>query len=148
MGVQYASSELEDASESDTYDFVYDVNTLRLFLEPKFVVLVFADRLGLYVSGRVAVSRMTEKEFGTRQEVDVNNQPIGPLEAYSANGTRTGIAAFLSPGLLVRLTPRVNLDLGVSWGTAYWGDLQTELQTSAPVSRTYGAWVGLVIGIG
>ena len=53
--------------------FDYDVSTLGLFLEPKFVVLVFMDRFGLYVSGRVAVFRNTESLLGTRQEWDMGD---------------------------------------------------------------------------
>ena len=138
----------------------YDVSTLGLFLEPKFVVLVFMDRFGLYVSGRVAVFRMTEDALGTRQEFD----PVGGFqmsgglrapEVYSVEGARTGFGAGLGLGLLVRLTSRVNLDLGATGGRAQWGgsDFLPNLDSSygtpfSPGALTYAVWVGLVIGIG
>ncbi len=136
----------------------YDVSTVGLFLEPKFVVLVFMDRFGLYVSGRVAVFRMTESALGTRQEWD----PVGGFqmmggsrapEVYSAEGTRTGFGAYLGLGLLVRLTSRVNLDLGATGGGAQWGGSDFELnfdqhEIFPPEQLTLGVWVGLVIGIG
>ena len=140
--------------------FDYDVSTLGLFLEPKFVVLVFMDRFGLYVSGRVAVFRMTERALGTRQEWDPVGgfQMLGGLrapEVYSVEGARTGFGAGLGLGLLVRLTSRVNLDLGATGGGAQWGgsDFLPNLDASygtpySPEGPTYGVWVGLVIGIG
>ena len=144
-GVQFTSN--GDATSNMGGAFDYDANTLGLFLEPKFVVLVFADRFGLYVSSRVAVSRMTESEVGTRQ-----GPPTGAPEAYSAEGTRTGFAAHLGLGLLIRLTPRVNVDLGGYWGVIQWGETDGALQTSSSpfflYNETYGAWVGLVVGIG
>jgi len=152
--------------------FDYDVSTLGLFLEPKFVVLVFMDRFGLYASGRVAVFRMTESALGTRHEWD----PVGGFqmmggwrapEVYSPEETRTGFGAYLGLGLLVRLTSRVNLDLGATGGGAKWGesafspyfdpnfdpnfDPGLDFQGfifSQDTSTTLGVWVGLVIGIG
>ena len=168
-GVQYTSDRDDNnvASElSENFNFVnanivfdYDLSTLGLFLEPKFVVLVFMDRFGLYASGRVAVLRMTESSLGTRQEWD----PVGGFqnmggwrapEVYSTEGTRTGFGAYLGLGLLVRLTSRVNLDLGATGGGTKWGgsDFQTNFEynetTFSDGKPTLGLWVGLVIGIG
>ena len=116
--------------------------------------VVFGDRFGLYVHSRVAMSRITENETGTRSGT-------GGTEAYSVEGiTRTGFAAYVGPGLLIRLTSHVNLDLGVSAGYVRWGepdtglgpgqDLRTEFipDDGPDLEGAIGFWVGLVIGIG
>ena len=146
-GVQYTSKRVEDATYDSQHHFDYEMNWLGLFLEPKFVVLVFGNRFGLYVSGRVAVSRMTDAEVGTRGVFDPSSQSVTP-EAYSAEVTRTGLATLIGPGLLIRLTSHVNLDLGITGGFAAWGEVDVEMQTIHPDNKTYGVWVGLVIGIG
>ena len=118
------------------------------------MVMVFADRFGLYVHSRVTVSRMTESDSGGTPGVD----PLsGQQVVYSVEGTRNGIAAYAGPGLLLRLTSRTNLDLGVTLGGAYWGEPDTGLGPEQNPSGwlrgpkdffVVGMWVGLVIGIG
>ena len=127
------------------------------------MVAVFSDRFGLYVFSRVGVSRMTEDESGIREETEAccegGVRPTGRQEAYSVEGSRVGFGAYAGPGLLVRLTSRANLDLGVTLGGVYWGEPNTGL-TFEETARTsgwlrgskdffvVGMWVGLVIGIG
>ena len=140
--------------------FDYDASTLGIFLEPKFVVTVFADRFGLYVFGRMTLARITENESGTRPELvelpGGGHTDTGQLEAYSVDETRTSLAAFAGPGLLIRLTSYVNLDLGVTGGFAYWGQPDTGLRAGVDVQTissgaqgnfVIGVWAGLVIGI-
>ena len=155
---------------SDDFDnqWDYDASTLGLFLEPRFVVAVFADRFGLYVFGRLTWGMMTDNESGT---FPTALAPIGTLDVptqaapYSLGVTRTTYMANVGPGLLICLTSHVNLDLGVSAGKAWWGDdPDTDVSdlgfAASPFSNafllspfssnftTYGAWVGIVIGIG
>ena len=128
----------------------YDASTLGFFIEPRFVVAVFADRFGLYVFSRVAVSRISEKESGTR----LGETAPQEAEAYSIEGARTGLAAYVGPGLLVRLTSHVNLDLGLTAGFSSWGEPDPRVEpdfTGWNSSKSWyvlGGWVGLVIGIG
>ncbi len=132
--------------------------TLGFFLEPRFVVGVYADRVGLYVFTWVAVSRISETEAGTRS-VELEfvgiplNVPTQP-EAYSVDVTRTSLAAYVRPGLLIRLTSHVNLDLGLTPGFSSWGEPDPRVEpdftgwNSTKSWYVLGGWVGLVIGIG
>ena len=147
---------------SDDFDsqWDFDASTLGLFLEPRFVVGVFADRVGLYVVTRMTLARMTENESGTRPETNQMGVPTGQEETYSVEGTRTSFAAYAGPGLLIRLTSHVNLDLGVTGGYAWWGgepegelgpdlvDLFIGESLASKSFFTFGIWVGLAIGIG
>ena len=154
--ISYEGPDGSFASQSD-----YDVSTLGFFLEPRFVLAVFSDRFGLYVFGRGAMSRISENESGTRPAGQVLTgccdtfTPFPPSpEAYSLEVTRTSFAASGGPGLLIRLTSHVNLDLGVTAGFNSWGEADPRVEPDFtgwnPGSRraVLGGWVGLVIGIG
>ena len=121
------------------------------------MVAVFADRFGLYFFSRVAASRISEKESGIRpgeQELIGCCPANPPAEAYSIEGvTRTSLGAYVGPGLLIRLTSHVNVDLGVTAGVAYWGEPDPRVEpdftdwNSGKRFGVLGGWVGLVIGI-
>ena len=128
----------------------YDASTLGFFIEPRFVVAVFADRFGLYLHGRVAVSRVSENESGQLPVFDMFGNPVA-LDPYTLEANSfIAPSAFLGPGLLMRLNSRVNLDLGPTGGYAWWGERIREPNVSfrPKFFLVMGDWVGLVIGIG
>ena len=123
------------------------------------MVGVFGDRVGLYVFSRVAVYRVNEEESGIRPEAELIDGGFSFLdmaapEAYSVDVNRTGLAAHLGPGLLIRLTSHVNLDLGLTAGFNSWGEPDPRVEpdlvgwNSSKGFVVFGMWVGIVIGIG
>ncbi len=151
-------------TSDDTFDEVFirtdnDTSTLGLFLEPRFVFTVFWDRVGLYFLSGVAVSRISLIQSGTREELEPGSTDglslgTGRLESFSFEATRTGLTAYGGPGLLIRLTSRVNLDLGGILGLSLWGEPNPRVEPDYPRvnangnGSTVGGRVGLVIGIG
>ena len=157
VGVQYTHSQqnlnligfggFEDPAFG-SYD--YGVSTLGLFLEPRFVFMAFADRFGLYLHGRVAVSRVSENESGQLPVFDMFGNPVA-LDPYTLEANSfIAPSAFLGPGLLMRLNSRVNLDLGFTGGYAWWGDRTRvpDVSSRPKFFFSMGGRVGIVIGIG
>lgn len=107
-----------------------DIVLLGGFLEPRYVVDIGTDNAALYVSARAAISQITIKS-GTLEETGTG---------YTLNG---------GGGMLVRLTDRVNLDVGATLGFKDLGEVTIggtpiDLGTGANVV----ARVGLAIGLG
>jgi len=151
-------------TSDDVFDEVFiltdnDTSTLGLFLEPRFVFTVFWDRVGLYFLSGVAVSRISLNQSGTREVLepgfsDVSQSGTGSLESFSFEATRISLTAYGGPGLLIRLTSRVNLDLAGILGLSLWGEPNPRVEPDYPRvnangnGSTVGGRVGLVIGIG
>ena len=151
-------------TSDDVFDDVFiltdkDTSTFGLFLEPRFVFTVFWDRVGLYFLSGVAVSRISLNQSGTREELEPGSSDVlslgtGRLESFSFEATRTSLTAYGGPGLLIRLTSRVNLDLSGIWGFSLWGEPNPRVEPDYPQVNisgggyTGGGRVGLVIGIG
>lgn len=154
-GVQFTSSAGMQLLDRGNF-FESHASTLGFFLEPRYVVAVFGDRMGLYFFGRMTLARISEDVSGTRDVVGDDFMFTGEQEAFSLEATVTGFEADLGPGLLIRLTSRVNVDLGFRVGFGTWGnpELMVEPQYDPHGFDTgqhfwvLGGWVGLVIGIG
>ena len=149
-GVQYTFGREKADDEFTSFD--YHVSTLGIFLEPRFVFMVLADRFGLYVHARPAVSRISENESGTLRINDEFGTTIG-LDPYSLEGTSMALSGYGGPGILVRLTSSMNLDLGGAVGYAWWKQRVQASDTRDSRTRpkwffSKGAWIGLVIGMG
>ena len=71
------------------------------FFEPRYVVDTGSDKAVPYLAGRFAISKIRSEEFGASSSAT----------GYTVNG---------GGGLLIRLKPAMNLDLGVTLG---WKDL-------------------------
>ena len=158
VGVQYTHSQqnLNLISNNDGFEdpafgsYDYSVSTLGLFLEPRFVFMAFADRFGLYLHGRVTVSRVSENESGQLPVFDIGGNPVA-LDPYTLEANSfVAPSAYLGPGLLMRLNSRANLDLGFTGGYAWWGDRTRvpDVSSRPKFFFSMGAWVGIVIGIG
>jgi hypothetical protein len=102
-GLQYTVHGDSEA-EADGHDA--DIDLLGVFVEPRYVISTRSERVAPYVSARLALAR-----FDVRVEFS-----DGEVLTFTASGgTFNG-----GGGLLVRLTPRMNLDLGATAGyTSY-----------------------------
>jgi hypothetical protein len=127
IGYQYTS-----------HQFVSDPANLRLdggFFEPRYVIIIGSNTFAPYIAARVAVLRQSYQGGGLR-------------------GSTTGVTVNGGGGVLTRLGSRLNLDLGVTYGYATFGE--SEYRDTAgntfPFPSGSGSNVmvraGLAIGIG
>jgi hypothetical protein len=136
VGAQYTQHNLDDSSlNGETIDLA------GLFVEPRYVVDVGSSRFAPYLSGRVAF---------LRQSMSVETGLYGTV-----SGSATGAQLNGGGGLLVSFTPRVNLDIGATFGYINFGDYTiTSSATGESISGATGSGqnlilrVGLAIGLG
>jgi len=94
------------------------VTLAGVFFEPRRVIDVGSSQVAPYVSARLAV---------LQQSLDLDID--GTTVSASANGVQVNGGG----GILVRLSPRVNLDLGATYGLIRFGDVEVDI---AGVGRT------------
>jgi hypothetical protein len=100
------------------------------FIEPRFVFDVGSDRFAPYGAARLAYLKQSLTLEG--------------LEA-SASGTQLNIGG----GVLVRMSPRINLDLGATFGAINFDDVKLSYQgESITVPGTSGSGQNLVLRAG
>lgn len=131
LGAQYSSHELSQAPGNS-------ISLSGVFFEPRRVFDVGSARYAPYLSGRAAF---------LQQEADFGN---------GTTLTASGFQANVGGGVLTRLTPRVNLDLGATVGAINFGD--AELKQNGQVQGTFSGTsgtgqnivfrAGLAIGLG
>jgi len=124
-GVQWTTHNWTDGGEDSK------LSLLGAFLEPRYV-LPATDRIGPYLSARLALTKLKLKVAG--EEV----------------GTATGTTINGGGGILVALAPRMALDIGATFGYTNFGDLEnngtpTGLKTGSGTNLI--ARVGLAIGL-
>jgi hypothetical protein len=109
------------------------------FFEPRRVIDVGSSRLAPYLSARVSV---------LRQSLDfVVNDGTNDFDVTAeASGTQVNGGG----GVLLRLTPRVNLDLGATFGLIKFGDVKVDIPGvgSTSVDGSSGTGQNLVIRVG
>lgn len=109
-----------------------NLRMIGVFLEPRYV-LPATGRLGPYISARLALTTLKLK---------IADVDIGDATGKTING---------GGGVLVALSPRINLDVGATFGYTNFGDL---MKNNAPTGLKTGsgtnliARVGLAIGLG
>lgn len=115
------------------------VRLAGLFFEPRRVIDVGSSRLAPYLSARVSV---------LRQSLDfVVNDGTNDFDVKAeASGTQVNGGG----GVLLRLTPRVNLDLGATFGLIKFGDIKVDIPGvgSTSVDGSSGTGQNLVIRLG
>lgn len=129
-GFQISSHDL------DLEDFGSEtVKLAGVFFEPRRVLDVGSSSFAPYVSARLAF---------LRQSADVEVQ--GTNVSLEASGTQINGGG----GILVRMSPNVNLDLGATFGLIHFGDAKVEIpgQGSLTVDGTSGNGQNLVIRAG
>ncbi len=82
-----------------------DVNIFGGFFEPRYVISVKSNNLAPYLSARFSILKLD----ATSDEANFH-------------GSSTGLALNGGGGLLVRLSPRFNIDIGATYGYTRFGD--------------------------
>ena len=124
FGVQYSSHNLDLGTSTES------VSLSGPFVEPRYVLDIGRATFAPYVSARLAY---------LRQHVDV--QGI----SASAGGTQVNIGG----GVLLRLSPRLNLDAGATYGMINFGDVVLSSGgQSATVDGSSGSGQNLVLRAG
>lgn len=136
-------------TEGEGSDILTNVRLLGFFLEPRYVLDIGSSSVAPYISGRFAYSKMSFTLGGIADDPDISmsiDEPWGP----TANG---------GGGILVRLSSRVNLDAGVTFGYTRFDDINitaTNRSNGATITIPFEvgsgtnmvARVGLAIGLG
>ncbi len=90
------------------------------FVEPRYVIPVGSNTVAPYASSRISVLRQkTSADFRVQQQTSVTTANL--------TATATGINFNLGGGLLFRVSSRVNLDVGATYGISSFGNFVTEV---------------------
>lgn len=137
LGVEYSRHDLELSPGVPAGD----TDLLGGFFEPRYVVGLGNDVIVLYLSARVALSRLS---------TSVDPGTVGGTTFDGGHGEATGYTANGGGGFLLRLGSSVNLDVGATYGVTDWGQIDTATG-DAPIDlgtgRNFVARIGLAIGI-
>jgi opacity protein-like surface antigen len=125
LGYQTSSHGLDfDDGSSET------ITLSGVFLEPRYVVDVGRRDLAPYIAARLAM---------LTQQLTIEDVKA------KASGTQLNLGG----GLLVRLSPRMNLDLGLSYGVIGFGDIELSgATTTVTVPDTEADGKNLVLRVG
>lgn len=136
LGFQGSSHTLAIPGSSDE-----TVTLAGVFIEPRRVIDVGSSTFAPYVSARLSY---------LQQSIDLDVS--GTTVTASASGTQVNGGG----GVLFRLSPRVNLDLGATYGLINFGDVEVAIPGSGTTSIDGSSGsgsnlvlrVGLAIGLG
>ena len=97
---------IQSSSHSVQYEELGDqeVSLTGGFVEPRYVIDIGSDRAAPYVSGRLAFLKQS-------------------ITVEGLTGSTSGTQLNGGGGVLVRVSPRVNLDFGVTFGSIKFGDI-------------------------
>ena len=129
-GVQYTVHGDSEA-EADGHDA--DIDLLGVFVEPRYVIDTRSQRVAPYISARLALAR-----FDVRVAFS-----DGELLDFTANGVTLNGGG----GLLVRLTPRMNLDIGATAGYTSYEDTEGSVSGQS-FEVQLGSGTNLVLRLG
>jgi opacity protein-like surface antigen len=130
-GVQYTIHGDSEA-EADGHD--PDIKLLGIFVEPRYVLDIGGESAAPYLSARVAFA-----QFDVR--VDFSD---GDVLTF----TSTGVTLNVGGGLLVRLGPRVNLDVGATAGFNRYQPTDGDTAFGEPFDMELGSGTNLVMRVG
>ena len=124
-GVQWTTHDWTDTGKDS------HLRLLGVFIEPRYV-LPASDRIGPYLSARLALTRL---------KLTIANEEVGTATGRTLNG---------GGGVLVSVSPNIALDVGATFGYTNFGDLKsngspTGLKTGKGTNLI--ARIGLAIGI-
>jgi opacity protein-like surface antigen len=109
------------------------ITIMGAFLEPRYVVDIGSDRIAPYIAGRLAF---------LRQSLTLSEQ--SGLE-FKSSGTAIGGGA----GMLIRLTPKINIDIGAAFVNQGFGDASDGgINVSFERFNGYVAKAGFSFGFG
>jgi hypothetical protein len=130
VGLQYSAHDLAfDDGSTET------VSLAGAFIEPRRIIDAGSSTVAPYISGRLAI---------LQQSIDMSIQ--GTAISASASGAQINGGG----GVLFRLSPRVNLDLGATYGLINFGDVEVNVPGlgSGTVDGSSGSGRNLVIRMG
>jgi hypothetical protein len=130
FGVQGSSHSFDDAALGSE-----SITLAGVFFEPRRVIDVGSSQFAPYLAARVAFLQQS-------LDVDVNGTDV--------SATASGAQFNAGGGVLVRLTPRVNLDLGATYGLINFGDVEVDIAGvgSTKVEGSSGNGSNLVLRAG
>ena len=108
-----------------------DVVLAGIFVEPRYVIDIGRDNLAPYLAGRLALLSQS-------------------LDFQGITADASGTQVNLGGGLMFRLSPRMNLDVGVTYGAIGFGDVDVEFegeQVTVPDSDSDGKNFVLRLGL-
>jgi hypothetical protein len=150
-GLQYSSHGLDGVSN-------YSVSLAGVFFEPRRVFDIGSAKIAPYVSARLAYLQLTA-DLGTYAPRVLAAAPGVTLslarrenETLSASGFQGNVGG----GFLTKLSPRVNLDLGLTVGAIRFGEVKAKVGgrvigssgESSGTGQNVVVRAGLAIGLG
>lgn len=153
-GLQYSTHALKNNSN-------YNVGLSGVFFEPRRVFDLGSSKYAPYMSGRIAFLSLSA-DLGDRRAGRVTRRADSPLSlsvAQQRAGLKLSASGFqgnIGGGVLTRLSPRVNLDLGITLGAIRFGtaklkqdgDVIDESQATTGTGQNIVVRAGLAIGLG
>jgi hypothetical protein len=130
-GIQYTIHGDSEA-EADGHD--PDIKLLGIFVEPRYVLDIGSESAAPYLSARAAFA-----QFDVR--VDFSD---GDVLTF----TSTGVTLNVGGGLLVRLGPRVNFDVGATAGFNRYQPTTGDTEFGEPFDMALGTGTNLVMRVG
>lgn len=135
FGIQGSTHSFDDTSLGDE-----SVTLAGVFFEPRRVIDVGSSQFAPYVSARLAY---------LQQSLDLTYQ--GTKITADASGAQVNAGG----GVLIRLSPKVNLDLGATYGLIHFSDVKVDIEDvgnttvdgSSGNGRNLVLRAGLAIGI-
>ena len=140
VGGQFSAHDLDDAGFAG-----HQVNLTGVFFEPRRVIDVGSAVVAPYISARAAYLRQS-----------IEFTVTDGFESVSVEATASGGQLNAGGGLLFRLSPRVNLDMGATFGMIRFGDVEvnvpgigtTTVGGSSGTGQNLVIRAGLAIGLG
>jgi hypothetical protein len=151
-GVQYSTHSIKDSDE-------YTFGLSGVFFEPRRVIDVGSSKVAPYVSARLAYLQLSAglDNIGTRVTRSTDSQvSLAVTQRAPYEISATGLQGNVGGGVLVKLTPRVNLDLGATLGAIRFGTAKLK-QNGRVIDESEGTTgtgqnavvrAGLAIGLG
>lgn len=134
-GVQYTK---HNDSEAEADGHEGDIELLGLFVEPRYTLYVGSDNVAPYLAARLAVAQLNLfNALSTGTDLE---------------WTSPGVTLNAGGGLLVRLSSRVNLDIGATAGFTQYRNAEGEESANGQVINTFdidlGSGTNLVFRVG
>lgn len=120
----------------------WDGRLFGFFIEPRYVIPTRSVRFGPYISARLSMLKYEDDTNWQAQDGSVRGTASTSTDGLTVNG---------GGGVLVRLGPRVNMDLGVTYGYSNFDEYLVEFRSgSESVSDRVAAGSGsnIVVRLG
>ena len=151
-GLQYSTHSLENNSN-------YSVGLSGVFFEPRRVFDIGSTRYAPYLSARIAFLKLAaniDVAAGRIARASDSQISLAVAQRAAYELSATGLQGNIGGGVLTKLTPRVNLDLGVTLGAIRFGTAKLK-QGNTVIDESDGTTgtgqnvvvrAGLAIGLG